>query len=106
MGEETGVDITNELIKKLTGGKDGSASKLIEQLLDRKRKMGNLLPPTEAQIKFLVDMFLCPDIPFEEFDIKKKRKISDDTYVLMTPAEFAEEVKAKIHMCGIIQKRR
>lgn len=98
LGEETGVIISNELISKLTGGKEGSASKLIEQLLERKRSMGNTLPPTEAQVKFLVDMFLCPDIPFEEFGIQKKRKISDDTYVLMTPNEFSEEIKAKIHM--------
>ena len=98
LGEETNVDITNELISKLTGGKEGSASKLIEQLLERKRSMGNELPPTEAQIKFLVDMFLCPDIPFEEFGIQKKRQIADNTFALMTPSEFAEEVKAKIHM--------
>ena len=96
--EETGTTIPIEILKKLTGGKDGSASKLIEQLLERKRSMGNQLPPTEAQVKFLQDMFLCPDVAFEEFGIQKKRKISDDTYVLMTPSEFAEEVKAKIHM--------
>lgn len=98
LGEETNVTISNELISKLTGGKDGSASKLIEQLLERKRSMGNQLPPTEAQVKFLVDMFLCPDVAFEEFDIKKKRQVGDNTYVLMTPAEFASEVQNKIHM--------
>lgn len=96
--KETGVTIPVEILKKLTGGKEGSASKLIEQLLERKRSMGNELPPTEAQVKFLVDMFLCPDVAFEEFGIQKKRQIADDTFVLMTPAEFAEEVKAKIHM--------
>lgn len=98
LGEETNVNITDELIGKLTGGKEGSASKLIEQLLERKRSMGNQLPPTDAQVKFLTDMFLCPDIPFEEYEIQKKRQIGDNTYVLMTPSEFAEEVKAKIHM--------
>ena len=98
LGEETNVDITQELINKLTGGREGSASKLIEQLLERKRSMGNTLPPTEAQVKFLTDMFLCPDIPFEEFGIQKKRQIADDTFVLMTPSEFASEVASKIHM--------
>lgn len=98
LSEETEVILTDELISSLTGGKDGTCSRLIEQLLERKRKMGNQLPPTEAQVKFLTDMFLCPDVPFEEFGIEKKRKISDDTYVLMTPNEFSEEIKNKIHM--------
>lgn len=98
LSEETQVTLTDELISNLTGGKDGSCSKLIEQLLERKRKMGNQLPPTEAQVKFLTDMFLCPDIPFEDFGIEKKRLVGDNTYVLMTPSEFASEIKAKIHM--------
>ena len=98
LSAETEVIITEELYANLTGGKEGTASKLIEQLIERKRKMGNTLPPTEAQVKFLTDMFLCPDVAFEEFGIQKKRQVADDTYILMTPAEFAEEVKAKIHM--------
>ena len=89
LSEETEVILTDQLLENLTGGKEGTASKLIEQLIERKRKMGNVLPPTDAQVKFLTDMFLCPDIPFEEYEIQKKRQIGDNTYVLMTPTEFA-----------------
>lgn len=81
---------------KLTGGREGTASKFIEQLDAEYAKLSSILPPTEKQIEFLVSMFLCPDIPFEEFNISRRIELGDGLWRRPTPEEFADEIKKKM----------
>ena len=88
----------------LTGGKDGTASQLISQLIEWEREYYEKAPPSEEQIKFLVQMYLCPDVAFEQFDIKRT-VIYDEVNELtgkpywryLTPEEFAEEISNKMN---------
>lgn len=61
------INISEEEIAKLTGGREGTASKLIENLFQKRKELGDNAKPSEAQVKTIVGWFLCPDIPFEAF---------------------------------------
>lgn len=96
---------SDEFLNSLTGGATGTASQLIETLMKKRMELNEVAPPSDAQLQIIVEWFLCPDIPFENYDIQKK-VILDSTYekdgeVLnhwryMTPDEFANEVKSKM----------
>ena len=92
-----GVNINAPDFSKLTGGRTGTASTLIESLIEMERQYNDVLPPSEAQLQFLVSMYLCPDIPFEEnFEIKRKLDLGEGMWRKLTPEEFAEEIKSKM----------
>lgn len=90
------LNIDESKLKKLTGGREGSASKLIAQLIEKEREIGDTIEPTEAQLKYIVSMFYCVDVDFSEHDIKKRVDLEDGLWRLMTPNEFAKEVSAKM----------
>jgi len=50
----------------LTGGREGSASKLIQELFDLEKTYNNNRPLTEAQKEMILDMYYCPDVLFED----------------------------------------
>lgn len=86
----------NGFLGELTGGKEGTASKLIEELIAKERELAEFAPINEKQLETLVSWFMCPDIPFESFGIRKKIGFNlgqgKDFWRLMTPEEFAEEI--------------
>lgn len=110
---KAGVNIKTPDLTKLTGGRQGSASKLIEKLIQMEKEITITLPPSEYQLKFMVNMFLCPDVGFEEYGIERKIPInhlesysSDVNYEEQTanqlwrkptPEEFAEMIKRKMN---------
>ena len=93
LGTEVKVTITDELLNKLNFEK---ASALIKQLIAMKGTVTNTLEPTEAQLKFLLDMFTCPDVDFEEFNIYRRKVVGENTYVLLSKDEFVALAKKNI----------
>jgi hypothetical protein len=76
------IEIINKIIErnsfkmevdfsKLTGGRDGSASKFIEQLFKLEEANKANLPVTENQLTLLLNMFACPDANFADLGIDK-----------------------------------
>ena len=61
-----------DLDKGLTGGKEGTASLLIQDLFQAIKESKNMIPPTEEQIKLLIKMYPCPEVPFENFGIIRR----------------------------------
>ena len=90
LGKEAKVTITDGLLTKLNFEK---ASALIKQLIMKSTVTNE---PTEAQLKFLLDMFACPDVGFEEFGIYRKKQIAENTYVLLSKDEFIALAKKNI----------
>lgn len=106
------VNISAEKLATLTGGREGTASQLIEFLFEKRRTSGITDGISDKQVEILVEWFLCPDIPFEEHGISKKFYLdhlnaasSDDTntqerlasrkWRLVTPSEFEVQVRAQ-----------
>lgn len=91
------VNITMPDTSALTGGREGSASKLIESLLKMEKQYKDKMPPSEKQLQYMVNMFLCPDVGFEEYEINKKIALENNKWRYMNPNEFAEEIKSKMN---------
>ena len=92
-----GVNIAMPDVEKLTGGKNGTASKLIESLIELENQHKDKMLPSDAQLQYIVNMFLCPDVEFEEYGINKKINLEDGKWRYMTPEEFVEEIKEKLN---------
>lgn len=108
---ELGSDInpiTDEVMQSLTGGRNGSASALINKMMTMRTELNETASPSQPQLQILVEWFLCPDIPFEEFNVSKKiylerlGAVSSDNaqevmerrlWRLATPDEFANSIK-------------
>lgn len=110
--------IGDDVINSLTGGREGTASSFIQALFDMRSNMNIIAPPTDAQLKILVEWYLCPDIPFESFsseevfpmknganvaesqtitvEINRGIDLGNGQWRHMTPNEFAEEIKSKM----------
>ena len=82
---------------KLTGGKEGSASKLIETLMQLEAKHIETAPPSENQLSFMVNMYLCPDVNFEEYGIARRITLEENLWRKLTPQEFADEIIKKMN---------
>ena len=93
-----GVDVpmTPERYSALTGGRDGTASKLIGELIELEKANKQKQPPTERQLELLVNMYLCPDVPFENFDIARRIELEDGEWRRPTPDEFAQDIITKM----------
>jgi hypothetical protein len=89
---------TNVNKKNLSGGKEGTASSLIQHLINELSKHTAELPPTEAQLKRMVVMLHCVDIPFEEYDLTLKIYDQTDPNQWRYPTlnEFAYEIASKM----------
>lgn len=92
-----GVAINAPDYSKLTGGREGTASALIEGLISMERQYTDKMPATDSQLQFMVSMYLCPDVPFESFEIARKVDLGDGMWRKFTPEEFAEEIKSKMN---------
>lgn len=93
------VNVPKEVYAQLTGGRDGSASQLIDKLFNMRYQLQQNSPLTDKQAEVIIGWFLCPDIPFEDFDISKKiamPNVSDVAWRFMTCDEFHEELKEKL----------
>lgn len=89
------ISISEEKINSLTGGRDGTASKMIEFLNAKKAELNIVAPASEAQVKTISEWFLCPDIPFEDFNVTKKVMMPDvsaTAWRYFTPEEFKAEI--------------
>lgn len=115
------INISQAKLHSLTGGREGTGSKMIEWLFARRQSLNIQQPPSDSQLDTLTEWFLCPDIPFEslsiavEDEIKPGANMSDshtDTVCVekkvlmphvsatawrwMLPEEFKAELKAKL----------
>lgn len=104
--------ISQAVLNSLTGGREGTASSLIQSLFDMRTNMNEVAPPSDAQVQIIVEWFLCPAINFEQFGITKRVYLDhlnsystdvDSPDVLekrlwrsVTPTEFAEQIKKKM----------
>ena len=100
-------------LNKLTGGRNGTASALIESLIKLLSENTDKMKPTDKQLEVIVSWFLCPDVPFEDYGITRKVPIehlesysSDLPYEEQTaqqlwrkptPDEFAELIVQKFN---------
>ena len=78
---------------KLTGGRNGSASKLIENLIEMEKIHADTAPPSDAQLSFMVSMYLCPDVDFEAHQINRRIELNGNLWRKYTPEEFASLIK-------------
>lgn len=102
-----GVKVEVPPLDSLTGGYEGTASALITKLDEVLATMGDKLPPTEMQLETLVEMFLCVDIPFEDYGISRRVELEDGLWRKPTPEEFklaCSEVFNKSEASGFIGK--
>lgn len=86
-----------EDIRKLTGGEDGTASKAIDELYQIFNRVKHLVPANERQIETLIEWYLCPDIPFEDYGVsitKERPELNGWSY--LSPEEFKEELEANL----------
>lgn len=78
---------------ELTGGKDGSASSLINSLIDMQNQHHKTCAPYGEVLRKAVSWFYCPDIEWKE-GVSKTIRINTELWRKLTPEEFADEIKA------------
>lgn len=104
--------LIEEKLNALTGGQNGTASATIQRMFEIKSSLSDKAEPSVEQLEKLVSWFFCPDIPFENFSIEKKKYLDKLTtwstdvdvpadlekrpYRLLTPSEFAEQIKLRM----------
>ena len=81
------------IIEKLTGGRTGTASALIEKLIVAEKYFVELEPVTDEQAATITSMFLCPDVQFESYDISRRIELDGDNWRKPTPQEFTDQIK-------------
>lgn len=88
------ISVTQDQLSKLTGGVGGSADKWIKRLieLEKENNLNSGDIPTDKQIEFLVSMFFCPDVAFEEHNISRRINLENGMWRQPTPLEFAQEI--------------
>ena len=93
----------------LTGGREGTASKLINGLIDVEKQFTSQLPPTDAQLGVLVKMFYYPDAEFEEYGVPRRINLDEGLWRKPTPQEFADYIRdnmTKEEASAFIDKHR
>jgi hypothetical protein len=93
------INISAEKLNSLTGGREGTASKMIEFLMQQKAKLNIVAPASEAQINTIAEWFLCPDIAFEDYNIERKvsmPSVSPTAWRFMTPDEFKTQLQEEL----------
>lgn len=88
------ISVTQDQLSKLTGGSGGSADKWIKRLieLEKENNMSSGDVPSDKQVEFLVSMFFCPDVAFEEHNISRRINLDNGLWRQPTPLEFAQEI--------------
>jgi hypothetical protein len=67
--------------------------------MQKKGALNIVSPASEAQISTIAEWFLCPDIPFEDFNINKKAmmpSVSPTAWRFLSIEEFKAELTAKL----------
>lgn len=73
--QSVGINIKSydeSMLNKLTGGRNGTASTLIESLIKLLSENTDKMKPTNKQLETIVSWFYCPDIPFEDYNVSRK----------------------------------
>jgi hypothetical protein len=70
--DDSFTPLPEDEIRKLTGGREGSASGVIKFLKDKKIELNDKAKPTDDQLERLASWFPCPVVPFEEYGIYKR----------------------------------
>ncbi len=95
-------------IEKLTGGFNGTASVVINELFELEKKYVKS-KPTIPQLEFVVGMFCCPAVDFESEGISRKVELENDQWRFCTPDEFVTRIKehfTKEELSSFINKFR
>ena len=50
----------------LTGGRGGTFSNLIGELIELEKEMTKVAPPTDKQLETILEMYFCPDVDFSD----------------------------------------
>jgi hypothetical protein len=94
-----------EQANMLTGGRDGTASILISDLIKMEKDAANEIQPTDSQLEEIVRMFYYPDADYETYGIEKKiwldfyyehKGETKQAHRFMEAEEFAQEVAKKM----------
>lgn len=93
----TDIIMTMKDVKELTGGKDGTASKLISVLINLEKAHADNMPPEESQIKALLSMFMYPDANFEDYNIPRRVELEDGLWRKPTPVEFVTHIQSNMN---------
>lgn len=84
----------------LTGGRTGSASKLIQELLDLERNFNSTRPLSDNQKQMILDMYYCPDVLFDDLheDFGTKKMITADKvyWTRISLEKMANEIENKV----------
>ena len=92
----TNIIMTSNDVMNLSGGREGTASKLIEILINLEKAHADSLPPEESHIKSMLSMFLYPDANFEDFNISRKIDLGEGLWRKPTPQEFVDSILANM----------
>ncbi len=91
-------------VDTLTGGEAGTASALIRALITQEQELQHQAPVTEGQLDFLMDMFLCPDVDFESYEVERRIELDEinehtgtNFWRYFTPEEFEGQLKEKLN---------
>lgn len=91
---------TTEMIQALGAT---NASKAIGNVIEVLKQNSHLLKPTEPQIEQIVNMYMCPDIPWETYGLERKimmdsynEKSGEQEWKALLPKEFADQVMEKM----------
>lgn len=93
---DNGYEIKEPDYKALTGGMNGNASTLIASLIQIEQEQEITAPITEEQEKFICQMYLCPEIAFEEYEIKLRIQLEGKTWRRCTAEEFVMQLREKL----------
>lgn len=88
--------IEDEILMELTGGKEGTAYELIEELIELEKETTDKLPLTKKQSELISQMLYCPDIDWSEYEVDDRFYLTDGRFKIMTRQEFEIELKNKI----------
>lgn len=75
----------------LTGGRDGSFSKMLGELMNLEKELRSVQPPTEKQIETILNMYFCPDVDMsdlhEDYAVKYSQASSTGKVIWTRPSQ-------------------
>ncbi|MFY9421657.1 MAG: hypothetical protein WAP91_01450 [Bacilli bacterium] len=90
-------------IDSLTGGREGTASKVLDYLfkLVNKHCPPEPQPPSDKQLEYVASMYLCPSVNFEDYGISRWIYLEDGTKRRPTSEEFIAILKESFDRSSI-----
>ena len=93
-------DVPQEVLKSLTGGKDGSAGEFIQFLYQQRNVFSMQAPLSDKQAESLATWMFCPDIPWNDFEITLKKpyptELNANGWMFLTAEEFMAQLKERM----------